>query len=68
MGFPPHHRFPPMEPEAPVSPRRRGFFWALNYPAKFLGFVVSYGPCTGEKISQRDTSIFVALKIDCDQP
>jgi hypothetical protein len=20
MGFPPHHRFPPMEPEAPVSP------------------------------------------------
>jgi hypothetical protein len=26
MGFPPHHRFPPKRnPEAPVSPRHRGF-------------------------------------------
>ena len=57
---------PAKEPEASVFPPVTGaslmgrVIWALDNPAEFSGFVVSYAPCANEKVGYRNTGSFVA--------
>jgi len=65
MGFSlAHHRFPPNGTGSPgtQSPCTSGASLMRSrshYPAEFSRLVVSYAPCTGEKINLTDASTFI---------